>query len=133
MHCIWQLPEGEKDYSKRWGMIKANFTRRIYKMIRDGGLVVKGMLPASRPSKSQQDRHEGMIWQRRFWEHQIRDDRDLRHHCDYIHFNPVKHGLAKTPSEWPYSTIHGFIAKKIYPVDRGGKGTIEIPAQVGKE
>ena len=74
-----------------------------------------------------------MIWQRRFWEHQIRDDRDFNSHCDYIHFNPVKHGLVNTPSEWPYSTIHGFIAKGIYPADWGGKGTIRIPDNVGRE
>ena len=133
MHCTWQLPEGDTDYSKRWGIIKAGFTRRIHEIVRDEGMLIKGMLPAARPSDSQKQRHEGMIWQRRFWEHLIRDDRDFRNHCDYIHFNPVKHGLAETPVGWPYSTIHRFVEKKIYPPDWGGKGEMQIPSHVGKE
>lgn len=133
MHCIWQLPEGDTDYSKRLGRIKAGFTRRIHQMIRDEGILIKGMLSAARPSNSQKRRHEGMIWQRRFWEHMIRDDRDFRNHCDYIHFNPVKHGLVETPVAWPYSTIHRFVEKGIYPADWGGKGKVHIPSQVGRE
>ncbi len=131
-HCIWKLPEGDNDYSKRWGMIKAGFTRRIHKLINDG-ITIKGMLPSDTRSKSQKQRHEGLIWQRRFWEHQIRDENDFNHHCDYIHFNPVKHGLVKTPTQWPYSTIHGFVEKGIYSADWGGDGTISIFDHIGRE
>ncbi len=121
MHCIWQLPEGDTNFSKRWGLIKAGFTRRIHKMIRDNGMGINGMLFYAQPSKSQKQRHERLIWQRRFWEHMIRNENDYNNHCDYIHFNPVKHGLVKTPSEWPWPTFHDFVAKGIYSPDWGAK------------
>ena len=78
LHAIWQLPDGDADFSTRWALIKANFSRRVPtgERIRD----------------SRRQKGERGIWQRRFWEHLIRDDRDLQIHVDYIHFNPVKHG-----------------------------------------
>ena len=115
------------------GMIKAGFTRRIHKMIRDKGVVIKGMLLVAKPSESQKRRNERMIWQRRFWEHVIRDERDFRNHCDYIHYDPVKHGFVETPVAWQYSTIHKFIEKEIYPADWGGKNEIQISPQIGRE
>ncbi len=60
------------------------------------------------------------IWQRRFWEHQIRDELDMERHVDYIHFNPVKHGLVAAASEWPYSTFNRFVRVGIYAADWGG-------------
>lgn len=132
IHCIWKLPEGDNNYSKRWGMIKAGFTRRIHKLINDG-IPIKGILSSSTRSKSQKRRHEGLIWQRRFWEHQIRDENDFNTHCHYIHFNPVKHGLVKTPTQWPYSTIHGFVEKGIYAAAWGGDGAISISDRIGRE
>ena len=59
------------------------------------------------------------IWQRRFWEHLIRNERDFRHHVEYIHFNPVKHGLVRQVSDWPHSSFHRFVAREVYPADWG--------------
>ena len=68
-------------------------------------------------TQSRQKRHEGTIWQRRFWEHAIRDDTDFRHHIDYIHYNPVKHGYARRAADWPYSTFHRYVRDGVYPTD----------------
>lgn len=70
---------------------------------------------------------EKNIWQRRFWEHFIRDERDYVQHCDYLHYNPVKHGLCLTPTDWPFSSIHRFIAQGIYPPDWGLTSIPEKP------
>ena len=95
LHAIWRLPEGDADYPKRWSLIKAGFSR---------GLPRTETIRASRLVK----RDRG-IWQRRYWEHQIRGDGDLARHVEYVHFNPVKHGYVKQAAEWPYSSIHRFI------------------------
>jgi putative transposase len=92
MHAIWSMPEGDSDYAGRWLAIKAIFSRRI----------VKG----ETISESRARRGERAIWQRRFWEHMIRDDRDLDQHISYVHFNPVKHGWVETATDWPHSSIH---------------------------
>ncbi len=86
------LPEGDDDFAVRWMLIKTGFSRR---------------LAAGEPrSSSRVHRGERGIWQRRYWEHAIRDERDFAAHVDYVHSNPVKHGLAETPADWPYSTVH---------------------------
>ncbi len=90
MHMIWQLPEDDHDFVVRWRLIKTHFT----KMLDD--------TPDGRRSG------ERGIWQRRFWEHLIRDDADLGAHMDYIHWNPVKHGLVADPSHWPHSSWHRY-------------------------
>lgn len=95
LHAVWCLPEGDADYPKRWSLIKAGFSR---------GLPRTESIRASRLGK-----RERGIWQRRYWEHQIRDDGDLARHVDYVHFNPVRHGYVKQAAEWPYSSIHRFI------------------------
>lgn len=95
MHCIWRLPEGDADYATRWRHIKSLFSR---------SLAVAGS--ASRRA----NRCERGIWQRRFWEHCIRDERDLLAHIEYVHFNPVKHGYVDDSRKWPYSTIHRYMA-----------------------
>jgi putative transposase len=78
LHCLWTLPEGDFDYATRWKAIKTDFSKQIPEgEFRSASRVAKG---------------ERGIWQRRFWEHTIRDDRDYRAHVDYVHFNPVKHG-----------------------------------------
>jgi putative transposase len=59
------------------------------------------------------------VWQNRFWEHLIRDDRDLQTHLDYIHYNPVKHGLVESPKDWPFSTFHRYIKEGSYPGNWG--------------
>jgi len=102
-HCIWTLPESDQDYSGRWREIKKAFS--------------KSLPPIEHCSKIRIKRHERGIWQRRFWEHTIRDDLDYQRHMDYIHFNPVKHGLVKSVVDWPYSTFHHLVKKGIYPLD----------------
>jgi putative transposase len=78
-------------------------------------------LPAdSRRSSSKVARREKGIWQRRFWEHAIRNDADLEKHVDYIHFNPVKHGHVARVRDWPYSSFARYVAKGLLPVDWGG-------------
>ncbi len=97
LHAIWTLPVGDRAIGMRWSLIKSQFSRGI---------------PQSEFLRSSQvTRGERGIWQRRFWEHQIRDDADLEAHIDYIHYNPVKHGLVSRVADWPYSTFHQFVAK----------------------
>src|SRR6056297_1663847 len=105
MHAVWKMPEGDIDYSVRWGMIKSRFSRRLS--------------VAAGSSSSRQRRREASIWQRRFWEHRIRDDHDLRTHFDYIHFNPVKHGHCQRVGDWPYSTFHRWVRQGHYESDWG--------------
>lgn len=109
IHCIWTLPERDGDFSKRWGLIKAGFSRRVKPSLHNIGLM----------TDSKERHHENTIWQRRFWEHQIRDDEDLHKHLDYIHFNPVKHGLVASPMDWPYSTLHRYVMQGFYPDNWG--------------
>jgi len=77
-------------------------------------------------SAIRQKRGERGIWQRRFWEHLIRDDDDFRIHMDYIHINPVKHGLVKSVQDWPYSTFHKYVSLGIYPHDWAGAEEVKI-------
>ena len=101
MHTIWTLPEGDDDFSRRWKMIKTHFS--------------KGLPITERRSKVRIKRGERGIWQRRFWEHAIRDDRDYALHLDYVHFNPVKHGWVKNVMDWPFSSFHKYQNQGIYP------------------
>jgi putative transposase len=96
LHCIITLPEGDADYPLRWTLIKAGFSRRIPK--------------TERRNVSRVDKGERGVWQRRYWEHMIRGARDYARHVDYIHFNPVKHGYVQRAADWPYSSIHRYIA-----------------------
>jgi len=111
IHSIWQLPLTDDDYSSRWKLIKAAFTKEYIRRA--------GEAPA-KPTISMQKKGEKGIWQRRFWEHTIRDGRDYSMHCDYIHYNPVKHGLVKSPRDWPHSTFQEFVQRGIYPESLGG-------------
>lgn len=103
MHCLLTLPAGDADYSTRLRLIKAIFSRSL-------------TLGEGR-SASRAVRRERGIWQRRFWEHTIRDDADYAVHMDYIHFNPVKHRLVAHPADWPFSTFQRCIARGLYPAD----------------
>ncbi len=107
LHTVWTLPAGDDDYAGRWRSIKSRFTH---------GLIKTGM-GLTRNAKGEYD-----LWQRRYWEHTIRDERDLTRHVDYIHFNPVKHGLAKAVHEWPYSTFHRFVQQGLCSPDWAGGG-----------
>jgi len=121
LHCIWTLPEGDCDFSKRWRLIKAYFTREC----NDAGAIA--------PSASRQKKKEQAIWQRRFWEHRIRDERDFNAHCDYIHYNPVKHGLVQAPREWPHSSIHRFIENGLCEPCWGTQTEMQFDVAVGSE
>lgn len=97
LHAIWQLPEDDADFPLRWSLIKAAFSRALPKTE-----VIR---------RSRKMKRERGIWQRRYWEHQIRNDDDLEKHVAYIHFNPVKHGYVTRAADWPYSSIHREIAR----------------------
>jgi len=99
MHCVWALPEGDSDYSIRWALIKASFTR------------------VTRLGCTKTAKRERGLWRRRFWEHTIRDDLDLRRHVEYIHFNPVKHGHVRQVKDWPYSSFHRYVRQRLLPLD----------------
>jgi putative transposase len=100
MHAVWTLPEGDVDYSSRWRDIKKRFSKSL-PFNEELFLVCK---------KS----GERGIWQRRFWEHTIKDERDYRHHIDYVHVNPFKHGLVDRVVDWPYSSFHRAVKRGIY-------------------
>ena len=104
LHCIWKLPENDSDFSMRWSSIKGLFSKTYLK--------VKGSRKSVSPSHLRKG--EVCIWQRRFWEHQIRDENDLQNHIDYIHYNPVKHGLVQDVEDWPWSTYHKFVKEGFY-------------------
>jgi putative transposase len=117
LHCIWTLPEGDDDFSERWSQIKSGVTRRVGELYFD----------PNKLSKSRERRKESTIWQRRFWEHRVRDERDLARHMDYVHYNPVKHGLVQKPSEWPYSTFALCVRKGLYEPEWGEAVLFEQP------
>jgi putative transposase len=107
LHCIWTLPPGDTDFSSRWGLIKGRFSRGIDK--------------GERISQSRSKRRERGIWQRRFWEHLIRDNEDFNRHVDYIHWNPVKHGWVRCVADWPHSSFHDYVRRSLYPENWGGE------------
>ena len=108
LHTLWTLPDGDDNFSQRWRQIKSAFSREIAK--------------EEQISRSRLRKQERGIWQRRFWEHAIRDEEDFRRHVDYIHFNPVKHGYVQKVVEWPYSSFHQYVRLGILPVDWAGSG-----------
>ncbi len=117
LHTIWTLPDNDSDFSIRWKRIKATFSR-LYQGRTDGNI-----------SESMRRKKEKGIWQRRFWEHVIRDQTDFNRHCDYIHYNPVKHGLVNSPLEWEYSSFKKFVEKGLHSQDWGRstvKGLLEM-------
>ena len=99
LHTLWRLPEGDADFSKRWMVIKRNFSSG---------------LPQEATSLSKIKKREKGIWQRRFWEHCIRNEDDWRRHMDYIHFNPIKHGYVDKPTDWQYSSFQKAVDKGWY-------------------
>lgn len=106
IHTIWTLPPGDKNYADRWRLLKNEFTR------------------ACKPTENdltKNKRGEYPLWQSRFWEHTIRDENDLENHINYIHYNPVKHGLAASAKKWPYSSFHRYVKQGILPDNWGGE------------
>jgi len=106
LHTLWTLPERDPDFSVRLAFVKKEFTK--------AWLAGGGAEQAISSSRSQ-NRRRG-VWQRRFWEHTIRDEQDFTRHCDYIHHNPVKHGLATCPHAWVYSSFDRFVRERVYDV-----------------
>jgi len=116
LHSIWTLPPGDSDYAKRWGMIKAGFSKQAKNLFhREEWL-----------NDSKAKRRESTIWQRRYWEHQIRNEQDYQRHMDYLHYNPVKHGWVKRAIDWPYSTFHRYVKQGIYAEDWGDVVEMEM-------
>jgi putative transposase len=105
VHAIWSLPDSDIDFSTRWSLIKSGFSR--------------GLEPQSR-SESKVSKREKGIWQRRYWEHAIRDEADLERHINYIHFNPVKHGHVTRVADWPHSSFHRYVERGVLVADWGG-------------
>lgn len=103
LHAIWTLPPGDADYATRWRLIKTYFSR--------------GLPKTERRSRSRLSKKERGIWQRRYWEHEIRNEEDLRRHIDYIHYNPVKHRHVAMAADWPHSSFHRFVARGDLPAD----------------
>lgn len=122
IHVIWTLPEGDQDFSLRWKEIKRQFTKRY--------LIEVG--PGESRNLSRQKRGEAAIWQRRFWAHTIITDDDLAKHIDYIHFNPVKHGLVKQVRDWRWSSFHRYVSEGVYDPDWGQANEYWISAAFGE-
>ncbi len=109
LHAIWALPREDHDYSLRWSAIKSRFTH-VW--------VERGGQERGVPPGQYRQRRRG-IWQARFLEHMIRDEDDLIHHVNYIHYNPVKHGLASYPRDWTWSSFHRYVRSGDYDPDWG--------------
>ena len=112
LHCVLTLPPGDSDFSLRWRLIKTAFSRALPR--------------EERISATRQKYGERGIWQRHYWEHLIRDELDFQRHVDYVHVNPLKHGLVKRVHDWPYSTFHHHVAKGIYPLDWCGDKEMRV-------
>ena len=103
LHCLWTLPGGDDDFPMRWRLIKARFSRSL--------------APDERITASRARKGERGIWQRRYWEHRIRDENDFARHADYIHYNPVKHGYVDAARDWPYSSFYAWVRRGLYAPD----------------
>jgi len=109
LHYIWTLPSSDANYPHRWRLIKSRFSR---------SLAVAGA-PVRRNTEGEYD-----VWQRRFWEHTVRDEGDFQTHVNYIHYNPVKHGLVKSVAEWPYSSFQRFVRLGWLTVEWAGDSSL---------
>jgi putative transposase len=112
LHCIIELPPGDANYATLWRLIKMGFSKALPR--------------TERLSAVRTRRGERGIWQRRYWEHLIRDERDYQSHMDYVHINPMKHGLVASVADWPYSTFHRKVAEGIYPANWAGGNKDEL-------
>jgi len=121
LHCIWTLPENDCDYSNRWRMIKAYFTRYCNPKWK------------RKPSASRKNKNEQALWQRRFWEHLITDECDFARHVDYIHYNPVKHGYVDSPGDWAYSSFQKYVRNGKYSLSWGSDPELNFDLPAGGE
>jgi putative transposase len=106
LHCVIELPQGDHDFATRWRLIKVIFS--------------KGLPKQEWLNEARKCRGERGIWQRRYWEHLIRDDADYAAHMDYVHINPLKHGLVNRVADWQYSTFHRLVEDGVYSADWAG-------------
>ena len=111
LHAVWQLPEGDAGYSMRWGLIKGGFSRRIPE--------------GERVGESRKRKGERGLWQRRFWEHLVRDQADLQRHVDYIHYNPVRHGYVRRAIDWQFSSFHRYLRLGWITEEWGGSDDLD--------
>ena len=137
LHCVWTLPPNDADFSMRWAMIKKYVTKTAHGArsapydSRPSAVgcvsrtVTNGARSAPYKPQSKIRRHEGFLWQRRFWEHTIRDNEDLKRCLDYVHWNPVKHGHVSRVADWPFSTFHRYVRQGVYGPDWGGSVAID--------
>ena len=109
VHFLWRMPENDSDYSMRINQIKRRFSKQY---------IARFGMPIRR-SESREKRREVTIWQRRFWEHWIHNEGDLIRHIDYIHYNPVKHGLVPRVCDWESSSFHDYVRKGYYDLAWG--------------
>ena len=116
---MWTLPDNDRDFSTRWRLIKSHFTRKC-----DTQFKLK-------PFESRKRKNEQALWQRRFWEHLIRNDEDYLKHVEYIHYNPVKHGLVGAPKGWEYSSFHRYVKMGKYGHNWGGG--VGFNSTIGRE
>ena len=116
LHAIWSLPNGDWNFALRWSLIKSKFSRCL-------------PIGAMRSPSNIAKRDKG-IWQRRYWEHAIRNENDLARHVDYIHYNPVKHGYVTQACDWPHSSFHRYVARGALPMDWGGN--VNVPEAIGE-
>ena len=121
LHTVWTLPKGDYNYSTRWRLIKSYFSRHCQDKY-DGVI-----------STSRQGKQERAFWQRRFWEHLIRDNQDFVNHVEYIHYNPVKHGLVAAPKDWEHSSFHRYVEAGLYDEMWGAGDEVLFQATIGSE
>ena len=112
LHCVIELPPEDADFATRWRLIKMGFSKAMSRVENRSAVRIR--------------RGERGIWQRRYWEHLIRDEADFRAHMDYVHINPVKHGLVNRVADWPYSTFHHLVAEGVYPLDWAGGAEVKL-------
>jgi len=110
LHCIWSLPEGDADFSTRWRIIKTVVTQRCGERLHNAAWM----------SRRRAAKGQSTLWQHRFWEHLIRDERDFAVHVDYVHWNPVKHGHVQHAALWPYSSFHRYVRDGVLPAAWAG-------------
>jgi putative transposase len=122
LHALWTLRAEDSDYPTRWRLIKEAFTREYVPAY---GLIWH--------DDRRHARGERTVWQRRYWEHLIRDDRDFSAHLEYIHLNPVRHGLVSAPRDWPHSTFLKWVANGSYDLTWGSKGPVSLPDWAGRK
>ncbi len=121
IHCLWTLPSKDSDYSTRWRLIKSYFSRNCDRQFQRN------------VNLSRQNKKEKGVWQRRFWEHQIKDEEDFINHLNYIHYNPVRHQLVKAPKDWQYSSFHRYVQSQDYDLMWGANEEVIFNDEIGGE